>query len=218
MKLYTINCYGVNYGIGNNEEDAVKAYLFNHPELQEVDDIENKLEAKLLLSEEAFEDIFAGLVIMYNDVGITNEMIRFITNKNYLYATGASLENILGIYEVFESMLDEVSIYSSYSMSIEDIIKCNMTLKEIEADYYDKNFKVSSRNYVSMSVDEESILKFLGFYELEDGNGTLQWDDDDIGVTFVYDDPTGTITEYHNGNEFQTYFSVGRFINENINR
>lgn len=215
MKLYTINCYGLNYGLGVDKDDAIKAYLFRHPELHDVDGIEDNLKAKLLLNDAQLEDIFAGLVHMNNDNGITTEMMSFIVEKVSEFGLDISVENTIGIYEVFESMLDEVSIYASYNMSIEDIIKCEQTIKEIETEFYEANFKVIDKDKYRV-VDEKSMLKFIGFYELEDGNGTLQCDIEEPAISYVYDDPTGTITEYINGTEHRTFYSIGDFIDNEV--
>lgn len=61
MKLYSINCYGVSTTLGVNEEEAKKAYLHRHPELIEVEEIEDKLEVKQLLNDEMFEELFTML-------------------------------------------------------------------------------------------------------------------------------------------------------------
>lgn len=215
MKLYTINCYGLNYGIGFNEEDAIKAYLFSHPELQNVDNIESNLRGTEILNDAEFEAIFSDLVIMNNDNGLTIDMIRVI--NEYVYQNDIMLchSDIVDIYEVFENLLDEVSIYASYSMSLEEIIKCKETLKDIEADFYVKNFKVIDKEKYTV-IDDKYILTFLGFYELEEGNEVYQVDMEETGFSYVYDAPTGTITEFQNGDEQRTFHSLGDFIDNEV--
>lgn len=215
MKLYTINCYGLNYGLGVDKDDAIKAYLFRHPELQDVDGIEDNLKAKLLLNDAQLEDIFATLVHMNNDNGITTEMISTIVEKVSEFGLDISVENTIGIYEVFESLLDDVSIYSEYEMSMEEIIKNDKSLKDIETDYYNNRVMVIDKDKYRV-VDDKSLLIFIGFYELEDVNGTLQCDIEDSAVSYVYDDPTGTITEYINGTEHRTFYSIDDFIDNEV--
>lgn len=211
MKLYTINCYGLNYGMGVTEHDAIQSYLFRHPELQEVDGIEDNLKAKLLLNDAQFEDIFADLVGINNETGLSTYMILCIKDKADGFGLKLSVEETVGIYEVFESMLDEVSIYSSYSMSIEEIIRCKQTIKEIETDFYETNFKPVDKDKYRI-VDDISILKFIGFYDTDDA---LRCDITD-GAEYIYDEEDGTITEYINGQEHRTFSKVGEFIDSEV--
>ena len=61
MKLYSINCYEINTAIGVDEKDAIKSYLHRHPELIEVEDIEDRLQATEILGHQHFSELFAIL-------------------------------------------------------------------------------------------------------------------------------------------------------------
>lgn len=123
MKLYSINCYGVNMAIGVNEKDAIAFYLHRHPELIEVDEIEEKLQATEVLSDFNFAELFRILHMQSEDGDSSDRMLMMTIHKYTAsnYIKEFTTEQKFNMLTLLEWMKEGMTIYGD-EFSFNDLI------------------------------------------------------------------------------------------------
>lgn len=208
MKLYKINCYGANYGIGLNAEEAIDFYLYRNPELEVIEDIRGKLEAILVLTESELEQCFDSLPNM--SVGASDEAVmKFMNSHDFKYASRLSGADKLGVWELFNLIRNGVSIYGEVDNMLQ-LVLSGMTPEEYN------NFKLR-KAFTESLPNKYDLLLALGFNQQYPN--VYRIDDEGNRRYFVYIDGPFAISEYNYTDDmldvqFVRWMSIGQFVEE----